>query len=85
MAQLGEFLLVSLKRIVNLKTILSSITHSHIVPNLYDWLSSAGHKRRYSENISVLFVQIMEVDGVQCCFGPGLFLLTKTIKMVFDN
>ncbi len=40
----------SLKGIVHPKMkILSSFTHPHVVPNLYECLCSAEHKGRYSE------------------------------------
>jgi len=29
--------------------IVSSFTHPHVVPNLYEFLSSAEHKKRYFE------------------------------------
>jgi len=39
-----------LKVIVHPKMkILSSLTHPHVVPNLYEFLSSAEHKGRYFE------------------------------------
>ncbi len=41
---------LKLKRIVHPKMkILSSFTHPQVVPNLYEYLSSAEHKGRYSE------------------------------------
>jgi len=41
----------NLKGIVHPKIkILSSFTHPHVVPTLYEFLSSAEHKRRYFED-----------------------------------
>ncbi len=38
-----------IKGIVHPKMFMSLFTHSHVVPNLYSFLSCAEHKRRYFE------------------------------------
>ncbi len=46
--------------------ILSSFTHPHVVPNLYECVCSAEHKGRYSEECgkqSSIFFPTMEVNG----------------------
>jgi len=45
---------------------LSSPTHPHVVPNLYDILSVVEHKRRRFEN-DFFFVHTIKVKGVHSC------------------
>ncbi len=60
--------------------ILSSFTHPHVVPNLYDLLSSVEHEKIFLKTF-IIITSIMNVSVVKCCFGPiGLhFMDTKTI------
>jgi len=42
-------LLIELKGLVHPKMEILSFTHPHVVPNLYDFLSSAEHRRYFEE------------------------------------
>ncbi len=67
--------------------ILSSFTHPHVVPNLYECLCSAEHKGRYSEecgnqfwgttDVNSIFIPTMEVNGAPK--QPGYKLSSKYI------
>ncbi len=75
--------------------ILSSFTHPEVVPNLYEYLCSAEHKGRYSEECGkqsssgapltskVIFFPTMEVSGAPK--QPGYKLSSKYIPFVFGR
>ncbi len=82
----------ALKGIVHPKMkILSSFTHPQVVPNLYEWLCSAEHKGRYSEECGkqsssgapltsiVFFFPPMEVNGAPK--QPGYKLSSKYLPL----
>ncbi len=59
-------LIFSIKVIVHPKMkIRSSFTHPRVVPNLYEFLCSAKHKGKYSEECNKYFFPTMEVNGAQ--------------------
>ncbi len=69
----------NLKGIVHPKMIiLSSFTHPQVIPNLYEWLCSAEHKGRYSEEC-----------GKQSSFGAPLtsivFIFLIWMSMIPQN
>ncbi len=67
--------------------ILSSFIYPHVVPNLYDFLSSVEHKDDLKNvgnpTVSVavvfnsIFVHIIEVNGNQNCFVINIYFLNS--------
>ncbi len=65
---------LQLKRTVYIKmNILSSFTHPHVVPNIYEFIYSVEHKRRYFEKAK-LFWLTLYAKTVQT-FSPSKYLL----------
>ncbi len=69
------------KSSVHLKIkILSSFTHTHVIPYLHDLLSSVEHKNMYMYFLIVCtFVRTIKVSVVQCCFGLHCLPLYRQI------
>lgn len=64
---------VWLKRIVHLKMkIMPSFTHSHDIPNLYDFLFFLKNTKDVLENV---FVHIMKANGVQLRHFSNVFFV----------
>jgi len=67
--------------------ILSSFTHLRVVPNLYEFLTSAEHKRRYFEEYWLPLTR--QLNGKQIYYGSqwGSWTLTlfKISSFVFSR
>jgi len=50
--------------------------HPHIIPNMFEFLSTLEHKRRYFDKNVCVFVHTMEINGHQTFFKIYYFVPT---------
>jgi len=58
--------------------IMSSVSHSHVVPNLYEFLSSAEHKRRFLKSMGD-----QTSIALKSQWGPSTVWLATFFKIPF--
>ncbi len=63
--------------------ILLSITHPHVIPNLYKFISYVEHKRRYFEEPNCCLSQLTSIveKEILCQWGPSSHWLPAFFKL----